>query len=266
MVGKLGFRMLVKVILAFYIAALISGVSCANAQEQSSGNPQNQPTPGAVFKSGKGVTPPRVKYAPDPEFSEKARVAGYQGTCTLSLIVDVDGKPRDIKVVHALGMGLDEKAIEAVRAWRFEPGRKDGKPVAVQMAVEVDFHLYGNADTRIAKLTKRADAGDAKAELDLATAYFDGQEVPKDEGQGLTLLEKAARQGLPRAQFLMGEHVIRAGTPTDYASAYMWYTLAQRGGYRRSDKVLKKLAPKMTAEQLQAGQALVSNWTNAPGK
>jgi protein TonB len=57
-------------------------------------------------------------------------------------IVGTDGRPRDIRVLQSLGMGLDEKAIEALRRWRFEPGRKDGIPVAVQVNVEVNFHLY----------------------------------------------------------------------------------------------------------------------------
>jgi TonB family protein len=66
----------------------------------------------------------------------------YQGTAVLWLIVGTDGRPRDISVLQSLGMGLDEKAIEALRHWRFEPGRKDGVPVAVQVNVEVNFHLY----------------------------------------------------------------------------------------------------------------------------
>ena len=97
---------------------------------------------GGVFRPGRGVTPPRPTYSPDPEFSEEARKAKYQGTCTLMIVVATDGRPTNIRVVNSLGMGLDEKAIETVRTWRFEPGLKDGHPVNVEMAVEVDFHLY----------------------------------------------------------------------------------------------------------------------------
>jgi periplasmic protein TonB len=97
---------------------------------------------GGVFRVGGGVSAPRVTYQPDPEYSEEARKAKYQGTCVLWLVVGPDGRPRDIRVARSLGLGLDEKAIEAVKTWKFEPAMKDGKPVAVQINVEVSFRLY----------------------------------------------------------------------------------------------------------------------------
>jgi len=97
---------------------------------------------GGVFRVGGGVSAPRALNTPDPEYSEEARKAKYQGTVVLWLIVDQNGRPRDVKVARSLGMGLDEKAIEAVRKWTFEPAQKDGKPVAVQINVEVNFRLY----------------------------------------------------------------------------------------------------------------------------
>ncbi len=97
---------------------------------------------GGVFRVGGGVSAPRALDTPDPEYSEEARKAKYQGTCVLWLIVGPDGKPRDVKVARALGMGLDQKAIEAVKTWKFQPAMKDGKPVAVQINVEVNFRLY----------------------------------------------------------------------------------------------------------------------------
>ncbi len=97
---------------------------------------------GGVFRVGGGISAPRALYAPDPDYSEEARKAKYQGVCVLWLVVGPDGRPRDIRVSRSLGMGLDEKAIEAVRLWKFEPAMKDGKPVAVQINVEVNFRLY----------------------------------------------------------------------------------------------------------------------------
>jgi len=99
-------------------------------------------TGGGAFRVGGGVSAPKAIYSPDPEYSEEARKVKHMGTVVLWLVVGPDGKPRDIKVLRTLGLGLDEKAIEAVKNWRFDPAKKDGKPVAVQINVEVNFHLY----------------------------------------------------------------------------------------------------------------------------
>jgi TonB family protein len=97
---------------------------------------------GGVFRVGGGVSAPKELYAPEPEYSEEARKAKYQGTCVLYVIVGADGRPRDLRVARSLGLGLDEKAIDAVKTWKFEPAMKDGKPVAVAISVEVEFRLY----------------------------------------------------------------------------------------------------------------------------
>jgi periplasmic protein TonB len=97
---------------------------------------------GGAYRVGGGVSPPRPIYSPDPEFSEEARKAKYQGTVVLYVVVGPDGRTHDVRVQRSLGLGLDEKAIEAIRKWRFEPGRKDGTPVAVAVSIEVNFQLY----------------------------------------------------------------------------------------------------------------------------
>ena len=97
---------------------------------------------GGVFRAGNGVSAPHVIYNPDPEYSDEARRMKYQGNVVLSLIVDPTGNVRQIRIARSLGMGLDEKAVEAVQRWRFAPGMKDGRPVAVQVNVEVNFRLY----------------------------------------------------------------------------------------------------------------------------
>ncbi|HWZ83910.1 MAG TPA: energy transducer TonB [Terriglobales bacterium] len=99
-------------------------------------------TGGGVFRVGGGVAAPKLVYDPEPEYSEEARKAKYQGTCGLSVVVGPDGLAHDIRVTNTLGLGLDEKAIEAVRKWRFEPAIKDGKPVSVLISVQVNFRLY----------------------------------------------------------------------------------------------------------------------------
>jgi len=97
---------------------------------------------GGAYRVGGGVSAPKALYAPDPEYSEEARKAKYQGTVVLWLVVDAAGRPQQIRVQRPLGMGLDEKAIEAVKLWKFEPARKDGQPVPVMINVEVNFRLY----------------------------------------------------------------------------------------------------------------------------
>ncbi len=97
---------------------------------------------GGVYRVGGGVSAPKAILAPDPAYTKEAQKANYQGVCVLALIVGVDGNPRDIRVVRPLGKGLDEKAIEAVKQWKFEPAMKDGKPVAVAINVQVTFRLY----------------------------------------------------------------------------------------------------------------------------
>jgi len=97
---------------------------------------------GGAYRVGGGVSAPRAIFAPDPEYSEEARKAKYQGTVVLWCVIGPDGRVHDIRVQRSLGLGLDEKAIEAVKSWKFDPSKKDGVPVAVQINVEVNFRLY----------------------------------------------------------------------------------------------------------------------------
>lgn len=96
---------------------------------------------GGVFRVGGGVSAPQIVFKVDPEYSEQARKAKYQGTVVLNLVVQKDGSVRDVKVLQPLGLGLDEKAIEAVMQWRFKPGMRQGKAVDVSAIVEVTFRL-----------------------------------------------------------------------------------------------------------------------------
>ncbi len=95
-------------------------------------------------KLGPDISPPVLVQQETARFSDEALRAKYQGMCVMTLIVDEHGMPQNVHVIRSLGMGLDEKALEAVRQYRFKPARnkKDGKPVAVMITVEVDFHLY----------------------------------------------------------------------------------------------------------------------------
>lgn len=98
--------------------------------------------PGYFHPGVNGVSAPRAIFTPEPEFSEEARKAKYQGVVVLDIVVGVDGRVHSPKVIRSLGMGLDEKAIERVKDWKFDPAQKDGRPVPVEMAIEVAFNLY----------------------------------------------------------------------------------------------------------------------------
>ncbi len=96
---------------------------------------------GGAFRPGGGVSAPQLVYRVEPEYTEEARKAKYQGTVVLYAVVDPDGMVRNVRVVRSLGLGLDEKALEAVRQWKFKPGMKDGKAVPVAASIEVTFRL-----------------------------------------------------------------------------------------------------------------------------
>lgn len=99
--------------------------------------------PPGIYPAGKkDVTVPQLIYSPEPSFSDEARKAKFQGIVLLIVVVGEDGRPYNIRVGQSLGMGLDEKAMEAVKSWHFRPATRNGQPVATQIAVQVDFHLY----------------------------------------------------------------------------------------------------------------------------
>lgn len=117
------------------------GGGIGNGTGPGLGNGSGGGTGGGVYKPGGDVTNPIPISRPEPQYSEEARKAKWGGTVLLSLVVDETGHTRDIHVLKPLGLGLDEKAIEAVSKWTFVPGKKGGKPVAVAAQIEVTFRL-----------------------------------------------------------------------------------------------------------------------------
>jgi TonB family protein len=227
---------------------LLSGLTHIRAQSTSAQNADSsQKQPSAIYRVGNGVSAPRATYAPSPEYSEEARKANYQGTCVLSLVVGPDGLPRDVGMKRSLGLGLDEKALQAVRSWRFAPATKDGMPVTVQIDVEVSFSMF-QENTKFGALVKKANDGDAKAQFEMSQVLFSGREQPRNDALGFQYLEKAAKNGMPKAQFAMGEYFASHGN--DFVNAYVWYSLAERNHYKANGKRLKELSAKMTTEEL----------------
>jgi TonB family protein len=96
---------------------------------------------GGAYRIGGGVSAPILLTKKEPEYSEEARKAKFQGTVVLYVEVDEKGVPINIRVQRPVGLGLDEKAMEAVKQWRFKPGLKDGRPVTVAATIEVNFRL-----------------------------------------------------------------------------------------------------------------------------
>jgi TonB family protein len=118
------------------------GDGCCDGVGSSAGPHVGDGTPGIYPAGRNGVTVPEAIYSPEPGFSDEARKTKHQGTVMLILVVGKDGRPYDIRVSQSLGMGLDEKAIEAVNRWRFRPATLNGQSVPSRIAVQVEFRLY----------------------------------------------------------------------------------------------------------------------------
>ena len=97
---------------------------------------------GGLRRIGGGVSQPVLVYQVEPEFSEEARKAKFMGVVLVNLIVDSKGNPQNVHILRGVGMGLDEKAIEAVRQYKFKPAMEGGKPVPVELNVEVNFQIF----------------------------------------------------------------------------------------------------------------------------
>jgi len=120
-------------------------VTPASPPTPASAAPPATPATADALRAGAGVSMPALVQKVEPQYSEEARKAKWQGTVVLSLIVDQNGRPQNTKVTRSLGLGLDEEAIKAVEQWVFKPGMKDGQAVPVYAAVEVKFALPDDA-------------------------------------------------------------------------------------------------------------------------
>ena len=118
----------------------------------ASSDAEPQADASGIYKAGGAVTPPKVTFSAEPTYSQKARAKRLEGFCTIGLIVDGHGNPQNIRVIKSLAEGLsddersaalslDEKAIKAVRKYRFEPSMLHGRPVPVHISVEVHFQI-----------------------------------------------------------------------------------------------------------------------------
>jgi TonB family protein len=98
-------------------------------------------TGGGPYRPGAGITPPELVREVKPEFTDEARRRGVEGDVVLEIVVRRDGSVGDVKVLQGLGAGLDRRAIDAVRQWRFSPAKRYGTPVDVLVEVAVEFKI-----------------------------------------------------------------------------------------------------------------------------
>ena len=123
------------------ITSVLIPLLCVSSLAQEKLDHDQDPQQGTPYKVGNGVSAPRVIHSKNARYTDEARRSCVEGTVTLWLIVGTDGLAHDIKIARSLGSGLDKSAVDAVAKWRFDPARKDGKPVPVQINVEVNYHL-----------------------------------------------------------------------------------------------------------------------------
>ncbi|HEX5235011.1 MAG TPA: energy transducer TonB [Silvibacterium sp.] len=122
---------------------------------QSGNGQESRPNPDAsgVYHAGKGVTPPQITYSVDPEFADKARRKKLGGTCIIAMVVDGTGTPQDVHIVTSIASsvapklrsaakGMDENAVKAAKQYRFKPGTYQGKPVPVEIQIEINYRIY----------------------------------------------------------------------------------------------------------------------------
>ena len=124
------------------LGGAVTATAVSFAMTPQSGAGTAATTKEKIYKVGNGVSAPVLTHSVDAEFSKKAKDAKHEGVSVVSLVVDAQGMPQHVHTIRKLGMGLDEKAIEAVRQYRFKPAMHEGKPVAVAISIEVNFRIY----------------------------------------------------------------------------------------------------------------------------
>ena len=149
-------------VLSLLTLALLSSAQATAAPSQQPPPPPAQitpsiPTPDAsgVYQIGHGVLPPKLTSSVEPEYSEEARKAKISADCTVALIIDAKGQPRDLQIVHSAAEGqspkkqhaaatLDPEALDAIAKYKFAPATLNGEPVPVMIHVQVNFRIYDN--------------------------------------------------------------------------------------------------------------------------
>ena len=208
--------------------------------------------------SGGGVSYPKIINSPTPSLSEEATQVLYLCNPVVKLVVSPEGLPRDVSVPHPCDLGIDKEVIDAVGKGTFDPSRKNGQPVAVQIELQITLEFALKLDSKGQQaLIERAKGGDTLAELQLSNQYLQGTAgFSQDLSLGQQWQLKAAADGQPIAQFLLARRL----ADQDLPGAYMWYSLAKEQGYEPAGVKLADLSTRMSPEQLSGAQARILEW------
>lgn len=138
---RIGYGVLAFLAFASIVLCAPAKVHAAGETHYVSDEQEGKDEQEKVYEVGNGVSAPRAAYTPQPSYSDKARRAKTSGTVVLQLIVTPEGTTRDVHVIKSLTPDLDKQAVSSVQTWKFEPAKKDGEPVSVQIKVEVSFRI-----------------------------------------------------------------------------------------------------------------------------
>ena len=171
------------------IFALSALIAVVYGQTDSSGDP---------IRIGPGVTAPKPIRRPEPTYSPEARSAGVQGSVLLEIVIDEQGLPTWIRTLSPLGYGLDERAQECIKTWRFQPGLKNGVPVKILATIEVNFRLLGAYFN--AELEKQ------RTEYNRALNQLKGDS--KQKQAAVKTFQELAQKKYPPAMYMFGQLLV----------------------------------------------------------
>jgi TonB family protein len=180
------------------------------------------PLPAGMYRIGGDVIAPEAVQRSEPEYSEEARLAGLEGTVLLTGVITENGLAREMRVTRSLGLGLDERAFDAVKEWRFSPGSYQGRPVPVLMSVAVDFRLpAGQSRWHLVRATFQTPEGAFRP-------AFRRAKYPTGAGVGIRSIEQArvvaavGRLATVTVSFEVDKHGVHGHFQVRKASAALW--------------------------------------------
>lgn len=185
-------------------------------------------------------TLPRLLYKVEPEYTENAKKSNLSGKALLSLVVDIDGVPKEIKVISPLADGLAEQAIKAVSKWRFQPGTKNGLPVWTKATVEVNFQICTSCTGRVDPTYERLES--ARGIYNVGIHQLRGDLDKKDVEAAFASMQHAASLGYSPAEMVLGVFYLEGtGTAVDAAKAADWFDRAAAQGNAQGEYQLGRL-------------------------